>query len=498
MNTSLRDQIIRSPRLPSLPSIALQVIELVQDPEVELKQIAETIQHDPALSTKILRTVNTSFYGQSKPIATVSQAMVVLGLNAVKTLALGFTLVNQLKQSQEAGFDHIAFWRRSLFCAAAARVLAKEVGLIEQEEAFLAGLLQDMGMMAMASTLGSDYAQLTRQAQNDHRQLAQLEREVYETDHAEMGGCLAEHWRIPTLLAEGIRWHETPDDAHADNQKFIYCVALGAAAADVFNSEQPGGALERYIEQSQRYFDLPEEQAPLLLERCHKVTVEMRRLLDLPTGPLGNADELLAAANDAMLQLTLQASMQSQQLERENQELNTLVKTDSLTGVANRRNLNQFLSQAFKDANAHDTPLSVMFLDTDHFKKFNDVYGHQIGDRVLVELARTLQDHAQEHWLVARYGGEEFAVVMPRIGRVEAARAAETVRKAVERTTVRSATGQPLQITASIGVASHAKGVFKSPDTLIKAADMAVYAAKGSGRNCVRIFTPKPAAPKAA
>ena len=115
MNQELLERILKSPRLPSLPAIALEVIDLVQQQDVDIKQIANTIQHDPALSTKILKTVNSSFYGQAHSISTISHALVVLGLNSVKTLALGFTLVNNLADEQTGSFDHLTFWKRSLY-----------------------------------------------------------------------------------------------------------------------------------------------------------------------------------------------------------------------------------------------------------------------------------------------------------------------------------------------------------------------------------------------
>ena len=100
MNQGALDKILRSPRLPSLPSIAVEVINLAQR-DVNMQRIADTLQHDPALSTKILRTANSAFYGQSQTIGTVSRALVVLGLSAVKTLALGFSLVADLKRQRD-------------------------------------------------------------------------------------------------------------------------------------------------------------------------------------------------------------------------------------------------------------------------------------------------------------------------------------------------------------------------------------------------------------
>ena len=162
MSNPLLDRVLQSPRLPSLPSIAIEVIDLVQQQDVNIKQIAHTIQHDPALSTKILKTVNSSFYGQSHSISTISHALVILGLNSVKTLALGFSLVANLKDSGGEGFDHIQFWKRCLYTAVAARTLAKQFGLVQQEEAFLGGLLQDMGMLALNQTINVEYQEVLR------------------------------------------------------------------------------------------------------------------------------------------------------------------------------------------------------------------------------------------------------------------------------------------------------------------------------------------------
>ena len=109
MNQDLLDKVLRSPRLPSLPTIALEVIDLAEQPEVEFSDIAAAIQHDPALSSQILKTVNSAFYGQVREIGTISRALQILGLNSVKTLALGFSLVGNLKKSGGTGFDHIAY-----------------------------------------------------------------------------------------------------------------------------------------------------------------------------------------------------------------------------------------------------------------------------------------------------------------------------------------------------------------------------------------------------
>src|SRR5881275_3708355 len=109
MNDKLLQRIKQCPSLPSLPSIAMQVLDLAQKADVDIAEIARIISKDPALSSKILRTVNSSFYGRSQSISTISHALVILGLQSVKTLVLGFSLVNGLSQSSSKGFNHLKY-----------------------------------------------------------------------------------------------------------------------------------------------------------------------------------------------------------------------------------------------------------------------------------------------------------------------------------------------------------------------------------------------------
>src|SRR5271168_74327 len=113
MNTELIKKIQQCPNLPSIPAIAVQVLELASKPGVDIAEIARVISKDPALSGKILRTVNSSFYGRSQHVSTISHALVILGLQSVKTLVLGFSLVMTLSKSRSKGFKHLAYWRRS-------------------------------------------------------------------------------------------------------------------------------------------------------------------------------------------------------------------------------------------------------------------------------------------------------------------------------------------------------------------------------------------------
>src|SRR5271154_4534690 len=127
MTSDLSERIRKCPNLPSLPAIAMQVLELTQKADVDIAEIARLISKDAALSGKILKTVNSSFYGRSQHVSTISHALVILGLQSVKTLVLGFSLVTSLNKNKGKGFKHVLYWRRSLYAATAARTLAMKL-----------------------------------------------------------------------------------------------------------------------------------------------------------------------------------------------------------------------------------------------------------------------------------------------------------------------------------------------------------------------------------
>ena len=491
VNQDLLDRVFQSPRLPSLPTVALDVISLAQQ-DVNMDRIADTLRNDPALSSKILRTANSAFYGQSQTISTISRALLVLGLSAVKTLALGFSLVANLKRTADAGFDHVGYWRRSLYTATAARTLSQHLGTARREEAFLGGLLQDLGMVALGQALGNEYGRLTQQAGADHASLRALEQEAFGMDHAEVGAALAEEWKLPPMLVAPIRYHEYPDGAGHEVLPLVRTVALGNRIADIFLSEEGGGgALSTYHTLAAAWFDVRRNRADPLLREIHQQTDEMARLFEVPTGELGNADEILARANDTLMQITLQSQQRTAQLERRNKQLADEVNTDSLTGTLNRRAFDAFAAGSFRSATATE-PMSVLFVDVDHFKTFNDSHGHAVGDRALRMLAATLSDAVSGRGTVFRYGGEEFAIVCPGADAAAAAMVAEDARHAVAHDTrVRKRDcDHELSLTCSIGVATHDGRAFGSFESLVKAADDSLYAAKHAGRNCVRTSAP--------
>lgn len=170
--------------------------------------------------------------------------------------------------------------------------------------------------------------------------------------------------------------------------------------------------------------------------------------------------------------------------------------TDALTGLYNRRHLDQRIADEYATARRYQHPLSVLMIDIDHFKRLNDTHGHQAGDLALQHISRLLLDSIREVDIAARYGGDEFLVITPNTAIADARKLAERIRTRIESHALELAKAgqhrQVLRITASIGAAELASGM-PSGEQLIKCADEALYQAKNSGRNRTIIYPPVPA-----
>jgi two-component system, cell cycle response regulator len=490
MNQVLLNRIRQCPALPTLPAIAIQVLEMAQSEDVDIAEIARVISRDPAISSKILRTVNSSFYGRSQSVSQVSQALVILGLQSVKSLVLGFSLVGNLKQSKPSGFSHLEYWKRSIYAATAAKVIAASVDIVQAEECFLVGLLQDIGMLVLDQVLKEEYGVVCARART-HKDLVEAERASLQSTHAEVSGMLAEMWKLPPLLALPMRYHHDPGAIDEDGLRELVNVAHAAGlCAEVFvqgDPTQPIADARAYFKQA---FNLSEAACDALMGNIGQQTREAAPLFDIKLGEALDFDEILKRANEALVDLTLRSQQQAMKLEAQNSKLKEVATTDQLTGLANRVRFDSFLNEQFDAAAKSGRPLSLLLLDLDKFKAVNDEHGHQIGDEVLRAIGKFLRTAARASDLAARYGGEEMVLVLPQTTKQTAAAIAESIRRAVAAKPI-PCDSVSVPVTLSIGVATFEPPAspLKQAGHLVKAADMAVYAAKNAGRNCVKVFT---------
>lgn len=206
-----REVIARIGQLPSLPAAVIELMTAIEQDDIDTDHIAAKIAQDHGLSTRILRVANSPFYGQSSRVATITDAVVVLGLRAVRTMATAAAVTSALHPDLATGFDPRVFWRHSVGTALLARALAEQ-RRGNADEAFTAGLLHDIGRVALAQCYPRHAAEVVRVQQELDCQTADAEHAVIGIDHALIGEMLALRWHFPKPLANAIGGHHVPPE----------------------------------------------------------------------------------------------------------------------------------------------------------------------------------------------------------------------------------------------------------------------------------------------
>ena len=521
MNQQLADRIRQCQNLPTLPAIAIQVLDMAQRAEVGIAEIAQVISRDPALSGKILRTVNSSFYARSQQIGTVSHAVTILGLQSVKTLVLGFSLVSNLSVKKGKGFQHLTYWKRSVYAATAARVLCTKLDVIQQEELFVATLLSDIGMLVLDRVLGDEYGELCA-AHESHPQLVAAELAGYQMTHAEVGGMLAESWKLPPVLQIPMRHHHDPESASDPTvQRLTELVGAAGRCADVFLDANAAPAIADVRKQLAGH-NVPGAECDLLLAEIGRKTREVATLFEINVDSPEDYQIILKRANEALVEMTLRTQQQATVPQRPAaaDAPKQAAPTPAAPGapraadrqaqapaprkpaaaeapgaLPGRPAFDAFLQKAFAAAASGARPLSVVLLEVDAFKALAEKHGAAAGEGLLRPLGRMLAASARDGAMAGRHGDDTMVLALPATAR-HAAAAAEAVRRAVSARPIDCGNGFSAATTVSIGIAALEPGTpFREAAHLLKAAEMALLAARNAGRNCVRVFALGRAAP---
>lgn len=201
-------------RLPSPQGVAMEIIRLTRGDNFTNAQLAHIIQSDPALCGRLIRAANCAALSGRRPVASVSDAILVLGIPAVRQLVLGFSLISRYQQGACEGFDYQAYWSRALLLAIAAQHLCQHIKVAAAEEVFACGLLAHIGRLALATAYGERYAQVLKQAGDlEGQPLAEVEHQALSLDHLTLGSAMLADWGIPGLFVSALRARFEPDTA---------------------------------------------------------------------------------------------------------------------------------------------------------------------------------------------------------------------------------------------------------------------------------------------
>jgi len=502
---ALRQRLDACSDLPALPPVAARVLELCRQDDLDLKQVADTIAGDHALAGIILRLVNSPVFGLRQQIRSTSHAIALLGLNAVRTLALSCSLARELHDARRSDFG--TTWKRSVVAAVAARELALTLRFPAPDEAFLAALLQDIGMHVLERVPDLDYAASAVQAGGDPARLNRIERDLCGVDHGAVGGWLLATWNLPAPLCLAVATTENggPDleavGAHDDVRQLARIVRLSGVLADVWVDADVGRAIREARKQARAALGLATAVIDPVLSRTAAAIPGVASLFELSFGP---AEEIAATLEQAAATLATTHLQPVRHADWAHAAADTAaagagaapgktsVDRDELTGLADRGWLEQYLAQQFTESETSGKPLSVIVAEVDGLTSIVQASGRAAGDEILVEVARILDGNLRTRDLVARSGAEEFVLVLPETDAAGARVVAERLRQKIE-ALAGDGGKQSLPVTASFGCATLGTVKFATAAELLGGGARALAEARSGGRNRVEADRSAPA-----
>ena len=237
--------------LASPPEVCMKVMDMVQQDCASAQEFGEIIARDPSLTSRLLRLVNSSFFGLSRRVETVSRAISILGVRELYNLVVAVSAVSSFSNIPNRLVNMDTFWRHSLYTGLIARILAKQIGVLHPERLFIAGLLHDIGSLVLYSRRTEIARDLLLIAQGDEEMLCQAEVDTLGFSHADLGRLLLDQWRLPEALQEAVGYHHDPAAAESAQleaalvhlaNNLANCSLIGAFCEDPTGSSVPADA----------------------------------------------------------------------------------------------------------------------------------------------------------------------------------------------------------------------------------------------------------------
>jgi putative nucleotidyltransferase with HDIG domain len=226
---TLAKLLVKVKDMPPLPQSIPQILELTRSTKSSAHDLAKVFERDPKLTANMLKLANSSYYGFTRKISTISHAIVCLGLDTVKSIALTSSTQEMLNNEIPAyALEKGMLWQHSICCATCARIIAKRIGFKESEEAYIAGLLLDIGKIILSNFAEDYFIEIIEKSKNNKSPFDRAEKEVLGFDHPQIGGRIIKKWNLPPILVEAVQYHHRPDKATI-HKKLTYIVHLADA-----------------------------------------------------------------------------------------------------------------------------------------------------------------------------------------------------------------------------------------------------------------------------
>jgi len=215
-NRELKKRLSKIKNLPTLPTVANNVIKLIQNPDSSSFEISEAISQDQSLASKVLKTANSAYYGFPRKITTINYAIVVLGLNNIKNIVLSTSIMAQFsKKDGTILFDREDFWKHSLLCGIISKKISEHMGITNSEEMFMCGLLHDFGKMILDSFFHDEFMLALELSTQKKITLMDAENKIFGFNHAGVGALLLQKWSLPPSLVRAVQYHHSPEESRS-------------------------------------------------------------------------------------------------------------------------------------------------------------------------------------------------------------------------------------------------------------------------------------------
>lgn len=230
-NEKIREMIGEIDDLPTLPAVVTRIVGMVEDPSNSAEDINALISQDPSLTAKILKLVNSAFYGFSRRISTVTEAVVILGFNTVKSLALSASVFDVFEGDGSEHFDRVGLWEQSIGTGVAAEMAAARIRYPNIEEVMVAGILHRLGQIVIDIYFHDELTQILAYVRENNVSIIEAEQEILGVGHPKIGGWLAECWNLPTRITMGIAYYNKPFEAPEEHRRLPMLIHIGNVLA---------------------------------------------------------------------------------------------------------------------------------------------------------------------------------------------------------------------------------------------------------------------------
>lgn len=489
-------QFANSSQLPTLPEIALRLVEIAYQDNPDYREVSRVVRSDPVVSGKILKLTNSALFGFRHRVETIEQAIPKLGVTLLRTLVLSFHLASHKTHKQVLEPVFQAHWRSSLTQAVLAELIAEETKGVDSPTCFLAAMLQDIGILAMLSEAPMEYVDVVL-ARADFPNVDAAERSHFGFCHTDVSVQIIRQWGLEESFGSAIRQHHDRVCFSMSNRKQKLTAILQAAnlgTAVLFSSRNSATSLDLSLDHwvgfMKTHFGINAEQTEELLSEVNQRVQEYSILFKFNINERVQADRVVAEAKNLLQEIALknQIQLMARKSKMGNRGVeNDELYRDSLSGLYNRRFLDEHLNEQLAVCFRRRQPIALIFLDVDKFKQINDSFGHAAGDKTIQHIAKWLTDSIRKNDLAIRLGGDEFLVILKTVDENHFERIANRIAREVP--PIELSDGLRVEISLSVGCTIYqpTEGDTADLNWLIDQADQSMYRVKKSGGDSVSV-----------